>query len=56
MYQFVTKIKDLYVEIFNILDTVVFDVEGMNVSFLDLIFGFLVISFVITVFWKGAKA
>ena len=35
---------------------VVFELYGFEVSYMGILFAFLVICFVISVFWKGARA
>lgn len=45
----------LHVQLLTVLDSMSLAVGGYNVSFLEVIFGFLVIFMVIAVFWKGAR-
>ena len=56
MFDFVEMIADLWKRIFSLFEQYSFDVSGYKVSYFTLIFGFLVIAFVISYFWKGARA
>ena len=48
-------IKYLYQVIFNHLNSVVFNINGVSVSYLSIILSFIFLSMVISIFWKGAK-
>lgn len=56
MEKFFEMIVDFMISVWNLLDAVVFTIGGMSVSFSALVFAFLLISIVINVFWKGARA
>lgn len=56
MEKFFQMIVDFMISVWNLLGTVAFTINGMSVSFSALIFAFLLISIVINVFWKGARA
>ena len=56
MEKFFEMIVDFMISVWNLFGTVVFTINGMSVSFSALVFAFLLISIVINVFWKGARA
>ncbi len=43
-----------FAKMYNLLNSMVLNVGGINVGFMDVIIGFLALSIVVTVFWKGA--
>lgn len=48
-------IEYLYQVIFNKLDAIVFNVNGINVSYLELLLSIIFMGMIISIFWKGAK-
>lgn len=48
-------VKYLYQVIFNKLDSIVFNVNGINVSYLELLLSIIFMGMIISIFWKGAK-
>lgn len=55
MLEFFTLIKNLIISIIDEFAKHPISVGGYKVSFFALVFSFLVIGFVISYFWKGAK-
>ena len=55
MYAFIQMVGNFFANIFNLLNTVSFYFGGVTVSYSELLLGFIGISIVITVFWKGAR-
>lgn len=53
--EFFRLIFDMFTKLFNVLNSIVFVINGLRVSFGAMIFAFLVLGLVITVFWKGAR-
>ena len=56
MYNFFQILGNFLSNIFSVLNSAVFDIGGVSVSLTDILLGFLALSIIITVFWKGAKA
>ena len=56
MGQFFTMIAILWKSIIKLFDDRPLLIGEYQVSYFAIIFAFLVISFVVTVFWKGAKS
>lgn len=56
MGDFFILVRDFYVNLFSLLNNTVFDINGYNVSLGAIIFVMLVVSMVVSVFWKGARA
>lgn len=55
MTDFFQLFVDYCTSIFASLDSVVFSMYGISVTPLSVIFCLLIVAFVISVFWKGAK-
>lgn len=55
MSEFITFLKDQLIDISNMLDMFSFDIFGVTVSIFELLLGFLVMSIIICLFWKGAR-
>lgn len=53
--KFFDMLRDFWSGIFSKLNTTVFTVNGVNVSLSIILFAFLIISIVITVFWGGSR-
>lgn len=56
MYKFIELVRNFYGAVFNVLDTYLFEFDGMSVSIMDILLGFIIVAIVISVFWKGARA
>lgn len=56
MFDFVVFIKNFWGSIIGLFEQYKFNIAGYQVSYFTLIFGFLVLAFVISYFWKGARA
>ena len=56
MYQFIEFLRKSLADLASLLHDYHFDIGGLDVSLLELFLGFLAIGFVISVFWKGARA
>lgn len=56
MYEFIQMLSNFLSRVMNVLGTAIFDIGGVVVSLSDILLGFLALSIVITVFWKGARA
>lgn len=56
MTEFFTAFIGWWRSLFDLLDSITFELYGFNVSFLSVLFVFLLFAIVISVFWKGAKA
>lgn len=55
MFQFLEMITQYFGNLFNLLDDYSFDFGGVNASLLSILLGFLALSILISVFWKGAR-
>lgn len=55
MTQFFESLITFYQNIATTLMQYSFDVFGINVSIFHLLIGFILVSIVITVFWRGAR-
>lgn len=55
MFDFVVLIKNFWSALIALFDKYPFTIAGYEVSYFTLIFGFLVLAFTISYFWKGAK-
>ncbi len=55
MFDFIVLISNFFSNIIDVLKTAVFNLGGVTVSLVDIIIGFVVLSIIITVFWKGAR-
>lgn len=56
MGDFFEMVVDLWKKIFGVFDAHPLDILGYKVSLTYAIFAFIVIGFVISVYWKGAKS
>lgn len=56
MTAFFEILVDFYNLIIDLLNSVKFELGGYEVSYAGVLFVFLVIAFVVSVFWRGAKA
>lgn len=56
MFDFIKWFIGSVADVGDLLDNVAFSIGNVNVSILDLMIGFVILSIVITVFWKGASA
>lgn len=54
MLQWVDFLTVQFNNFFNLLNQIRFDIVGVQVGFADILLGFLILSIVATVFWKGA--
>ena len=55
MWEFIQWLSDRLYVITAYLNTVKFEVAGLQVGYFNLILGFVVLGFIISVFWKGAR-
>lgn len=55
MYEFILLIRDFMMDLIGLLNAVSFSIGNTSVSYGGLIFAFLVVGIVVSVFWKGAK-
>ena len=55
IFEVFVLIKNLYQVIFNKLDNIVFNVNGVNASYLELLLAIIFMGMIISIFWKGAK-
>lgn len=55
MWDFVVFLRDRFADITDMLDSFDFVIAGMTVSIFDLLFGFIAMSIIITIFWKGIR-
>lgn len=55
MFEFIVLIRDFWKSIISVFDSHPLVIAGYKLSYLSLIFAFLVIGFTISYFWKGAK-
>lgn len=55
MLEIVTFLRDFWVDLIGLLNSVQLSVGAINVPLGGLIFAFLVVGIVVSVFWKGAK-
>ena len=55
MLEFVILIRDFWVDLIDLLNSIQLTVGAIKVPLGGLIFAFLVVGIVISVFWKGAK-
>lgn len=55
MYLFIDMIAQFWRSLFDLLNSVVLDYAGIEVSLGALIFVPLVVGMVVTIFWKGSK-
>lgn len=56
MEGFIILIKNFYVAIINLLDSVSFTVFGATVSYIDIIAGCLILGFAFSFLYRGVKA
>lgn len=56
MYDFFVLIANFWQSIINLFDEYKFGIGPYSVSYFSIVFAFLAISLVISVFWKGAKS
>lgn len=55
MYDFIVFLRDFFVDLIELLNSISFTVGNISVSYGGLLFAFLVVGIVVSVFWKGAK-
>lgn len=55
MFEFVKFFRDCIADITDMLNAYTFEIAGMTVSIFDLLFGFVAISIIISIFWKGVR-
>lgn len=55
MTEFIRFIKDGIIDISSMLNDFEINISGMEVSLFELFLGFVALSIVISVFWKGAR-
>lgn len=55
MSQFISFFITMWKSLINTLDSVRFDVFGVNASLFQILIGFILLAIVIAVFWKGAR-
>lgn len=48
-------IRDMFMGYLGVLESIVFEVNGIEVNFLSLVVAFLIVGLIVAVFWKGAK-
>lgn len=56
MEGFIILIKNFYISIINLFDSISFTVFGATVSYLDIIAGFLILGFAFSFLYRGVKA
>lgn len=47
--------RDLFLDLFGVLESIQFDVNGIHINYSSLVLAFLVIGLIVAVFWKGAR-
>lgn len=55
MLDFIKLIRDFWVDLIGLLNSIQIPLGNINVPFGGLIFAFLIVGIVVTVFWKGSK-
>lgn len=55
MTEFFTLFINFFQSMISTVNSHSFDIFGVSVGIFDLIFGFIALSMVISIFWKGAK-
>lgn len=55
MALFFKWMRDRFVDTSVLLDQVKFELAGIEVSYLDILIGFIAFGLVLAVFWKGAR-
>lgn len=55
MLDFIILIRDFWVDLIDLLNSIEIQLGNITVPFGGLIFSFLFVGIVITVFWRGAK-
>lgn len=55
MAQFFSMFAWFWGQIIGLFDTVILEADGIQASLTDILFALLVVGFVITVFWRGAR-
>lgn len=56
MYNFILLLFDFMHNIFRLLSQPVFNIGGVDVTLTEIFLGFMALSMLITVFWKGSRA
>lgn len=56
MQEFFTQFLNWFKELTDLLSSVQFRLYGYNVNLLSIFIAFIVIGFIVSFFWKGAKA
>lgn len=56
MWEFILFLRDFFVSFTAVIDTVVFDIAGMNITLFEMLLGVIGMGFVVSVFWKGARS
>lgn len=55
MFDFFVLIKNLWQSIFDVFAKYPLSIAGYKVSFMGIVFAFIVIGFAVSYFWKGAR-
>lgn len=55
MFQFIKWFRDAFFTVTDMLDSVIFDIDGIKVSLFSIMLGFMVLGFAISAFWKGGR-
>lgn len=55
MAQFIDFLFDMISSLVSVLDTVVFDIYGLRVSYFDLLISFVALCIIVAVFWRGVR-
>ena len=55
MSNFFVLLVNFWKSLFGLLDKVVFEINGVDISLGTLVVSFLLVGLVISVFWKGAR-
>lgn len=55
METYIVFLREQWTVVHQFLSRISFNIAGINISFIDILFGFMLISIVISIFWRGGK-
>lgn len=57
MQEFILFFRDMILTLIATVNTMTeFDIFGVRVGYFSILFGFMVLAFIISIFWKGARS
>ena len=56
MWEFIIFFRDMIYHIVATVDSFKFNIAGVQVGYFSIVFGFIILAFIVSIFWKGSRS